>query len=193
VNTHHLSVAFNQRVNVLPTNVGIGPAFKPGQNPPPTVEFKGLWDTGASGTVITQKVVQALGLAPIGITRTKTAAGETDAEVYLVSLKFPQSIGFVSLRVTKGDLGGGLDVLIGMDVIASGDFCVLNHGGKTELHFICPPVGSEEMHKMIRQMGKPKLPAPKPKASKTPLKPKPPRNAPCPCGSGLKYKKCCGK
>jgi SWIM/SEC-C metal-binding protein len=24
-----------------------------------------------------------------------------------------------------------------------------------------------------------------------PAKPKPDRNAPCPCGSGLKYKKCC--
>jgi hypothetical protein len=32
----------------------------------------------------------------------------------------------------------------------------------------------------------------KPSAAPTPLAAKTPRNAPCPCGSGMKFKKCCG-
>ena len=44
-------------------------------------KFNALWDTGASATVITQKVVDALGLKPISMTNVVTAAGPGVAEV----------------------------------------------------------------------------------------------------------------
>ncbi|HUT75007.1 MAG TPA: SEC-C metal-binding domain-containing protein [Armatimonadota bacterium] len=66
-----------------------------------------------------------------------------------------------------------------MDVIGQGDFAVSSDTGKTLFSFRHPsggpidfvPSGSAE-----RSSG-----------------PKVGRNDPCPCGSGRKYKKCCGR
>lgn len=141
--------------------------------------------------MITQEVVDALGLKSTGITKTLHANGESLAEIFLISLKFSNSIGFAYLRATKGILGAHLRVLIGMDVITQGDFSITNHDGATELNFMCPSQGLKALHDAHQRMKK----AP-PTPAAPPAPPKPfagtPRNAECPCGSGKKYKKCCG-
>lgn len=45
--------------NVLLSACGVCPAFDPlsGKPHPPIKSYTGLWDTGASGTVITKKIV----------------------------------------------------------------------------------------------------------------------------------------
>lgn len=117
------------------------------------------------------------------------------ANVYSVCVRFPKGPGLPSLRVSEGTLPG-FDVLIGMDIIAAGDFQITNFNGKTQLAFHLPSAGGAALQtniaKMLRDqaaaaaLAKIKAVPPKPFAGT-------PRNAPCPCGGGLKYKLCCGK
>jgi predicted aspartyl protease len=99
--------------------------------------YVALWDTGATASVINQRVVDDLGLQPIGMTQVHGVNGVCDSEIYLVAFELPNSIRLPVMQVTKGNLGQ-LDVLIGMDVIALGDFSVTNRGGNTVFSFRMP-------------------------------------------------------
>jgi uncharacterized protein YchJ len=122
---------------------------------------------------------------------THTAAGIHRSNVYLVNAMLPNNVGFVNLRVTEGNLTGPFDVLIGMDIIASGDFAITHNEGKTLFSFRVTSIGRIDFVKPDNTIVFPKQYAKEAKA--TTKTPKVGRNAPCPCGSGLKYKKCCGK
>jgi predicted aspartyl protease len=98
--------------------------------------FQAIWDTGASGSVITQKVVDALGISPVGMTMVHGANSSTNSNVYLVSLLLPSHV-IVRTRVTLASLVG-VDALIGMDVIAMGDFHISNVKGITVMSFRTP-------------------------------------------------------
>jgi predicted aspartyl protease len=100
--------------------------------------FTAIWDTGASGTVITQYVVDKCGLKPTGMTRNHTAAGTVDAETFLVNAQLINGVGFMNLRVIKGQLPPGAHALIGMDIITRGDLAITNTGEKTILSFRTP-------------------------------------------------------
>ena len=63
--------------------------------------------------------------------------GEAETETYLVNAYLPPNVMFPGLKVTKGILGD-FDVLIGMDIIAMGDFAITHADGKTVLTFRCP-------------------------------------------------------
>ena len=170
---------------VTPVNVGI--AFDPAVSGiPPVRTYIAVWDTGATASAISEKVINELGLKEIGMTKALGADGEYDTPVFLVNLIVPNGVSFPALRVTRGKLRG-IDVLVGMDVITQGDFAVSNHNGHTTFSFRVP---SQET---IDFTGKAVPPIP--------LVPQPPhydgpkvgRNDPCPCGSGKKFKKCCGR
>lgn len=149
-------------------------------------KYLALWDTGATGTVITRAVVDDCGLKPIGLTKVHHAKGEDTSAVYLISIFLPNRVCFPSLRVTEGDLAGDIDVLIGMDVITQGDFAVTNLDGKTVFSFRIPSRQCVDFVKEANEeAAKPGQPVR--------LPPKIGRNVPCPCGSGKKYKYCCGK
>jgi len=147
-------------------------------NPQSQRQYRALWDTGATASVITQKIVDELGLKPIGMTKVHTASHrDIDAEVYLVSIFLPNRVAIPNIKVTKGNLTGN-DMLIGMDIISQGDFAITYNGGHTTFSFRSPSLTEIDFVKE-----KP-APAHSDKIS---------RNSPCPCGSGNKYKKCCGK
>jgi len=169
---------------VLTSEVKVQQAFDPKLPRPtvPTTEYEAIWDTGATRTAITAKVAAECGLKPTGMCKVKTASGETDAHTYFVSLYLPNRVCITNIRVTEAVLSGA-DVLIGMDVIAQGDFAVTNHQGKTCMSFRMPSIETIDFGKqppdsvqvgsrVFRKVG---------------------RNEPCPCGSGKKYKRCCGK
>ena len=94
------------------------------------------------------------------------------------------------MELIRGLRQGNFDVLIGMDIIGSGDFAITNHKGKTVFSFRIPSIGRIDFvnpnNTTIFLEEKPE------KIQKAPANIKVGRNAPCPCGSGLKYKKCCG-
>ncbi len=186
-------VAFSSRYNglsnVLINKVYISKAFAHTssqiQRPSDAKEYNALWDTGATGSVITRKVVDECGLKPIGRANIHHAKGTSTTLVYLVSVFLPNNVCFSSLRVTEGDLAGDVSVLIGMDIIGMGDFAITNKDGKTEFTFRMPSVERIDFTEQTKNLPQNRLPStPSPKIG---------RNAPCPCGSGKKYKKCCGK
>ncbi len=180
------TTSYNGRSNVLINQALISRAFDPSRtkNPPKNPKkFNAIWDTGATASVITRKVAEECGLKSIGIAKVFTAGGEHRSPVYLISLFLPNKVVIPQLRVTEGVLPGDAEVLIGMDIIGQGDFAVTNKDGKTTFSFRMPSI---ERIDFVKQ--KPIPTSPVKRAS-----PKIGRNDPCPCGSGLKFKKCCGK
>lgn len=101
-------------------------------------EFVAIWDTGATNSVITKKVVDALNLVPTGQTEVHTAGGAHLMNTYLVNITLPGNVMIQGVRVTEANIADGVDVLIGMDIITMGDFSVTNFEGKTVMSFRMP-------------------------------------------------------
>lgn len=140
-------------------------------------KYIAIWDTGATNSVISQKVIDECGLRPTGMTRVHSATEIRDCETFYISIFLPNRVVYPFVKVTKGLLKD-CDVLIGMDIISTGDFAITQKDGKTTFSFRHP--SGEEIDFVNRKFE----PAYSTKIS---------RNSPCPCGSGKKYKKCCGK
>jgi len=171
--------------SVLKNEVFISAPFESSEDlkkisPPPENKFFAIWDTGATGCVISKKAVYKCGLKPTGVKRVYTA-GDKDGDgqdtlTYLVSIFLPNLVVFPSIEVTEGTIIGA-DVLVGMEVINKGDFAVTNKSGKTVFTFRIPSIDCIDFVKN--------------KSVAIPVAVG--RKSPCPCGSGKKYKRCCGK
>ena len=114
--------------------------------------YKAIWDTGATFSVITSKVVKEVDLKPIGITRVHTANGEAHQKQYLINLYLPNKVVFGLLRVTEAPLYQ-TDILIGMDIISKGDFCLSNLNNETILTFripSCKKFDFVEEHRIVK-------------------------------------------
>lgn len=182
------TIEYNGLANMLISECGICSSYNPkvDKNPhPPVNKYNGLWDTGASGTVITKRVVDELGLIPTGLAKSYHANGESIVNTYSINVGLPNGLMIPTVRVTEGILNG-FDVLIGMDVILRGDFSITNKGGKTVFSFQIPSTHDLDFVKEYEQEVK-KLHTP---VVKDKL---PQRNDLCHCGSGKKYKHCHGK
>lgn len=123
------------------TACGISVGFDPTKTPqaqwPAPVRFNALWDTGATGCVISENVINACGLKPTGFEKVHGVHGEATTETFYVNIALPNGLGFPNVRVFKG-LCGGADVIIGMDIITTGDFSITNKGGHTTFSFRIP-------------------------------------------------------
>ena len=165
------------RLQVIKTVAHVSLGFDPasGSTHPPQIQFDAIWDTGATNSVISQKVVDSCGLKPIGMAVVHTGNGSRNSEVYLVNIILPNKVGFANVRVTKGDMSPDTHLLIGMDIIGQSDFAITNKGGKTCFSFRCPSTEHIDFTAPVH--------AP----------PRQGRNEKCACGSGKKFKHCCGK
>lgn len=152
-----------------------------GKPHPPIKEYNAIWDTGATRTCVSQKVVDELGLKTVGYGDNHTAGGTVTATMHKINILLPCSVGIHSLLVSCCELDT-YDVLIGMDVISQGDFAVTNVGGKTTFSFRIP---SLETIDYLKDPKAHTMPIVKEKTTR--------RNDPCPCGSGKKFKDCHGK
>src|SRR3989344_4858518 len=65
-------------------------------------KYEGIWDTGATGTVITKKVVEDLSLKPTGKKEVHTADGSGLKDAYLVNVYLPMGVSVQSVTVTEG-------------------------------------------------------------------------------------------
>jgi len=166
----------------LKTECGVCEAFDPlsGEKHPNIETFIGLWDTGATGSVISENVVKKLGLTPISKAKVFHADGTSIVNVYAINLFLPNQVAFKFIKVTEGKLQG-FDLLIGMDIITTGDFSISNTDNKTTFSFRVPSVKRTDFVEEA-----------KPHTIVNTTK-KIGRNEPCPCGSGKKYKHCHGK
>lgn len=145
--------AFTFRANgiarVLKTPAGVCLPFIPEEQvagyQPDIKQYTAIWDTGATNSVITQKVVDDLQLKPTGITEMHHAGGTSMSNVYLVNIILPDNVMVPNIRVTLAELTDintpedqQSHVLIGMDIITAGDFAVTNNDKKTTLSFKIP-------------------------------------------------------
>ncbi|MFW6053021.1 MAG: SEC-C metal-binding domain-containing protein [Desulfosalsimonas sp.] len=196
-NAHQIPVKsfttqYRRIVPVLISEVQVARAYDPTKGQPHVEHklYKGCWDTGATGTVITKRVVDDLRLQPISITKAHGVDGEYEANVYAVNLILRNNVGLPYVQATEGKFED-FDLLIGMNVITMGDFAVTNYEGQTIMSFRIP---SMEVIDFVNQKPNPPKSLPyKPPQQKPAKKSNVGRNDPCPCGSGKKYKKCCGK
>lgn len=139
---HALTIKANSgRLAVLQSEVRICAAFDPATTPqdgrPQFEIFQGVWDTGASGSVITQRVVDRCGLRPYTMKNVQGAYGPAAArDAYLVNVGLPQGVAVSDVTVVWGEMG--VDVLIGMDIITLGDFAITNEGNITTFSFRIP-------------------------------------------------------
>ena len=95
---HGFSSKANGLVRELKNDISVSEAYKPeaGVPPPPREKFGCLWDTGATNTVITKKVVDTLSLPPSGRTVVRTVGqgsdfNEYEVNTYLVNLSLPKT------------------------------------------------------------------------------------------------------
>ena len=101
--------------------------------------YSAIWDTGATHTNVTTRVVRECGLVPTGVAEVTGVHGTQRTNVYLIDVYLPN-------RVVVGGVGAVEtpslpevdDVLIGMDIIGLGDFAVSNFQDRTAFSFRMP-------------------------------------------------------
>ncbi len=100
--------------------------------------FRGIWDTGASGSVITKNVADKLDIKPTGQRMVNHAQGSDITNTYFVNLVLPSNVTVENVTVMEGKLPEGVDLLIGMDIVTLGDFSITNKDGMTVMSFRIP-------------------------------------------------------
>jgi len=174
------------RAAKLITPISVSQAFDPAKAPQPLpnrIETSALWDTGATGSVISAELAKSIGLVPVGRVNVNHAGGASPSPTYLVNFTLPNQVTMTGNLVTEfPSLPGDFSVIVGMDVITFGDFAVTNVGGKTWMSFRMPSCVAidyvAEAHRLeFAGVG---------------------RNDPCPCGKQdgagkrIKFKRCHG-
>lgn len=106
--------------------------------------FVGVWDTGATHTAINNNVIDKCNLQPIAKTKTSTAAGIIDSNVYLIDLLLPNGVIVQDVQATSMNMESSIDILVGMNVINTGDFSITNLNGKTKFSFRVPSMESRD-------------------------------------------------
>lgn len=179
IEVHALTVRSSTITNVITSDVVVTNVFTGD-----TSVSKGIWDTGATNSVITQSLARKLNLQPISRVITNGVHGPKEVNVYYIRLTLNNEKVSVNMKATEcSELSGdsSIGLLIGMDLIALGDFAITNYQGKTVMSFRIPSIQCIDFVQGMRHsqpVVSDKLPG---------------RNDPCPCGSGKKYKHCCGK
>jgi len=174
------TIKFNGQADRIVTDVRLFPAFDPQsyKTPPyPAFSTKALWDTGATKSVITDATAKSMNLVAVGRTKVSHAGGISESNTYLVNIFLPNNVGVAGVLVVEvNNIVGDFGAIIGMDIISGGDFAITNVGGETWMTFRTPSIAHIDYVAdaiQVRFAGTP-------------------RNAPCPCGSGKKYKQCHG-
>jgi predicted aspartyl protease len=125
-------------MDMLKTDTLVLSDVRDGNKPFTPKMWRGLWDTGASRSSITQRIVDDLNLIPVGNTNISTANGIVTVNTYFVDFGLPNGITIKDVLVSCADLGNDIDVLIGMDIIRHGDFSITNVNNKTTFSFRTP-------------------------------------------------------
>jgi predicted aspartyl protease len=104
-----------------------------------SLRISAIWDTGATGSVISKQTIEKLGLAQTGFKVVSTANGTIRKKSYTIDIELPNKVLVQGLVATETEfLYGDCDALIGMDIITLGDFSITNHKGDTCFSFRIP-------------------------------------------------------
>ena len=127
------------RVNTIQTDCVITPFFerKKGVLVSGCEVESTVWDTGATNTIISSAVIDALGLKPVRQTQIEGVGGCMDSSVYKINIYVDGCLEFTGIEALSGDIGD-YDVIIGMDIITLGDFVITNKDDQTWFAFRYP-------------------------------------------------------
>ncbi len=101
--------------------------------------FSALWDTGATDTCISKKVVNALNLKPVNKKMVASVLEIKECWVYTVDIILDNDVMVSNVQVCETVIDNqNIDLLIGMDVIQRGNFIISNSEGKTKFSFSMP-------------------------------------------------------
>ncbi len=141
-------------------------------------QYSAILDTAAERSRVSRKVIEAQGLVLGG--------GNGHGAYYRADIYLPNMIRFAEVPVTEmpDDLQGEADCMIGMDVLACADCCLSYKDRNMMFSFRVPPLGAIDFVEEHRRLHKGKKRMVTTSAT---------RNQPCPCGSGKRFKNCCGK
>lgn len=143
-----LTIKHDGRANRIITDVGLTPPFDPRKLPDQKFPYdikntRALWDTGATNSVITSETAARLALVPVGTVDVVHYGGQKQSNTHLVNLFLPNQVMVPGILVTESDeIVNDFGVIIGMDVICSGDFSITNFRGKTWMSFRVPSIKS---------------------------------------------------
>lgn len=177
--THALTIVSDKIESCIKTPITLKNTFT-GKS----ISTLAIWDTGATNSVITQSSALALGLIPVSKAVVNGVHGKKTVNVYYISVTLNNTKITIETQVTEcselsADQKTGF--LIGMNIITLGDFAITNFDGKTTMSFRVPSLQKIDFVRGLKES----MPLIKDKI--------PSRNDLCPCGSGKKYKNCCGK
>ncbi|MDR3297203.1 MAG: retropepsin-like domain-containing protein, partial [Prevotellaceae bacterium] len=118
------------------------------------VSTTGIWDTGATGSVITKSTASALGLLPVKRTRVRGIHGNKEVNVYYVNITLSNKNITLNTQVTECDelsVDNNVGMLIGMNIITTGDFAVTNYQGQTTMSFRVPSLQKIDFVKVVNR------------------------------------------
>lgn len=104
---------------------------------------RACWDTGAEVTMISTRIVEALGLQPFEHTSLMGIGGDEQVGVYLIHLGLPNGYLYRNLIAYASDIDD-YDVLIGMNLISESDFFLTSKDGHNHFAFDIPATGKIE-------------------------------------------------
>ena len=154
------------------------------------IDTYGVWDTGATNSVITKAAAERLGVTVVSMTEVGGVHGKQVVPVYDVQLTLNNQNISLRVRVSEGNTSsfsfeGNADILIGMDIITKGDFCISNFDGQTVMTFRVPSLTAIDYCKEVEEYNRclkiHNLNVQKHLPDK------------CACGSGRDFKNCHGK
>lgn len=117
------------------------------------VQINGIWDTGATRSVITKQTAQALGLVSVGQRTVRGVHGIKKVNVYLATIRLSGTDIEITEQVTECDelsTDGSIGALLGMNIISTGDFAISNYRGRTKFTFRSPSIASVDYTKRIK-------------------------------------------
>jgi hypothetical protein len=133
---HALTNSNNRIINVIITPVEITNVLTS-----QTLSTNGIWDTGATDSVVTKSTAAALELLPVGRTIVRGIHGNKSVNIYYLEITLNNKNIKVEAKVTECDelsADNSVGMLIGMDIINIGDFAITNYQEKTTMSFRVP-------------------------------------------------------
>ena len=185
ITSNAFSLKHDHITRAIITDVYVSDSVSPVETPPTGEEpnahkCRGLWDTGATNSVISKRLVDKLKIPAVSKVPINGVNGRFTTTTHVIDLWLPNYFVVRRVNVSMGIFSPDFDVLIGMDIISKGDFSISNYNGQTVFSFRSPSMADTDYVRQLTLVEQNHVN----KIS---------RNAPCPCGSGRKYKNCCGK
>ena len=170
------TVKSKNRLNSLLLEIGIVEHSEQEHHSVATINtYRGIIDTASALSYVSPKIVNDLGLIPRKVDNTL----QVHVDFYL-----PNVIRVTNVLADVKDITtpAECDCHIGMDVLSCGDITLSHKNGETQFSFRVPALGAEDFVLSHRKLYRKKT-----------VVTAAARNRPCPCGSGKRYKNCCGK